>query len=86
VTRHVGRSWGADDLQARLYAVGDQEPLSAPTQEIVKRLRCRNYPRLIVESRLIAGERHSGNKPEAFNRAVRFLFQRYTEAETRPPD
>jgi len=69
-----------DDLQARLYvAVGDQEPFSAPTQEIVKRLRSRNYPRLILESRLIAGERHSGNKPEAFNRAVRFLFQQYAE-------
>jgi predicted alpha/beta superfamily hydrolase len=28
-----------------------------------------------LESRVIEGERHSGNKPEAFNRGLRFLFQ-----------
>ena len=64
------------ELPAKLYvAVGDQEPLSGPVQELVRRMRERNYQGLTFESRLIAGERHSGNKPEAFNRAVRFLFQ-----------
>ena len=64
------------ELPAKLYvAVGDQEPLSTPVQELVRRLQGRNYRGLTFESRLIAGERHSGNKPEAFNRAVRFLFQ-----------
>jgi len=64
------------ELPAKLYvAVGDQEPLSGPVQELVRRMRARNYRGLTFESRLIAGERHSGNKPEAFNRAVRFLFQ-----------
>jgi predicted alpha/beta superfamily hydrolase len=63
------------DLGARLYvAVGDQEPLFAPVQELVAKLRGRNYPHLRMESRVIAGERHSGNKPEAFNRGLRFLF------------
>jgi uncharacterized protein len=65
-----------DELPAKLYvAVGDQEPLAGPVQDLVRRLRARNYRGLTFESRLITGERHSGNKPEAFNRAVRFLFQ-----------
>ena len=28
-----------------------------------------------MESRVVDGERHSGNKPEGFNRGLRFLFQ-----------
>ncbi|HEY0377889.1 MAG TPA: hypothetical protein VGC87_13280 [Pyrinomonadaceae bacterium] len=33
------------------------------------------YNGLKVESRVIEGERHSGNKPEAFNRGLRFVFR-----------
>jgi predicted alpha/beta superfamily hydrolase len=66
---------GHADLAARVYiAVGEQEPLAAPVQELANTLRARGYPSLRLESRVIEGERHSGNKPEAFNRAVRFLF------------
>jgi predicted alpha/beta superfamily hydrolase len=64
-----------DDLRARLFvAVGDQEPLAGPVGEFVAALRGRRYRGLTLESRLIEGERHSGNKPEAFNRGLRFLF------------
>ena len=64
------------DLAARLYvAVGEKEPLATPVSELVQRLRARSYRSLTLESRVIEGERHSGNKPEAFNRAVRYLFQ-----------
>lgn len=64
------------ELHAKLYvAVGDQEPLYQPVQELVRKIRARSYTGLTVESRVIAGERHSGNKPEAFNRGLRFLFQ-----------
>lgn len=63
------------DLNARLFiAVGAEEPLAGPVQEMARAIRARNYPGLRMESRVIEGERHSGNKPEAFNRAVRFLF------------
>ena len=64
------------DLAAKLYVeVGDQEPLYGPASELVKNLRARGYKSLVMESRVVAGERHSGNKPEGFNRGLRFLFQ-----------
>ena len=64
------------DLAAKLYVeVGDQEPLYGPVSELVKNLRARGYKSLVMESRVVAGERHSGNKPEGFNRGLRFLFQ-----------
>jgi predicted alpha/beta superfamily hydrolase len=66
---------GHSDLPAKLYiAVGDQEPLAAPVREMIATIRSRNYRGLTFESRVIEGERHSGNKPEAFNRGLRFLF------------
>lgn len=65
----------AKGLPVRLFvAVGDQEPLLAPVQEFVKQLEQPHHSGLEFESRIIAGERHSGNKPEAFNRALRFLY------------
>lgn len=64
------------ELKARLYvAVGDQEPFAAPVAEFVRTLRARGYRGLTLESRVVEGERHSGNKPEGFNRGLRFLFQ-----------
>lgn len=63
------------DLAAKLYIeVGDQEPLYGPTREMVDKIRAHRYPSLVFESRIIEGERHSGNKPEGFNRGLRFLF------------
>jgi predicted alpha/beta superfamily hydrolase len=63
------------DLPARLYiAVGSIEPLAGPVQEFWGVLRGRNYAGLQLETRDIEGERHSGNKPEAFNRGLRFIF------------
>ncbi len=65
-----------DDLSTRLFvAVGDQEQLAGPVADFVKTLRGRNYRSLTLESRIVDGERHAGNKPEAFNRGLRFLFQ-----------
>ena len=37
-------------------------------------LREHAYPGLTYEFRIIDGERHSGTKPESFNRGVRFAF------------
>jgi predicted alpha/beta superfamily hydrolase len=62
-------------LPVKLYiAVGDAEPLADPVREMIAKIRSRNYEGLKLETRMIAGERHSGNKPEAFNRGLRFLF------------
>ena len=63
------------DLPARLYvAVGSIEDLAAPVQEFWGVLRGRNYAGLRLETRVIEGERHSGNKPEAFNRGLRYIL------------
>jgi beta-xylosidase/predicted alpha/beta superfamily hydrolase len=64
------------ELNTKLYlAVGAAEPLVTPTQELAKIIRGRNYRGLQFEARVIEGERHSGNKPEAFNRALRWIFK-----------
>jgi predicted alpha/beta superfamily hydrolase len=63
------------DLPARLYmAVGSVEDLADPVQELWRVMRNRNYTGLRLETRVIEGERHSGNKPEAFNRGLRWVF------------
>ena len=63
------------DLPARLYiAVGSIEPLAGPVQEIEKVIAARNYAGLHLETRVVEGDRHSGNKPEAFNRGLRWVF------------
>lgn len=64
------------DLPVKLFiAVGGLEELKFPVEDFAKRLQDRNYNGLIMESRVIEGEKHSGNKPEAFNRGLRFIFQ-----------
>jgi predicted alpha/beta superfamily hydrolase len=64
------------DLATKLFvSVGDKEELFDPVTEYLEELRGRHYKSLVLESRLIEGERHSGNKPEAYNRALRYLFQ-----------
>ena len=63
------------DLPVRLFiAVGELEPLAGPVREFADVVRGRGYAGLTLETRVIAGERHSGNKPEAFNRGLRFLL------------
>jgi predicted alpha/beta superfamily hydrolase len=63
------------DLPVRLYvAVGSLEELAGPVQEFWGVVRGRNYAGLTLETRVIEGERHSGNKPEAFNRGLRYIL------------
>jgi hypothetical protein len=63
------------DLSTRLFiAVGGQEELTEPVIEFGQIVRARNYRGLTLETRVIEGERHSGNKPETFNRGLRFIF------------
>lgn len=64
------------ELPVRLFVcVGEKEGLARPVQQFVDSLKARNYKGLTFESRVIADERHSGQKPEGFNRGLRFLFQ-----------
>jgi predicted alpha/beta superfamily hydrolase len=63
------------DLPVRLFlSVGDIEDLTAPVEAFMQVISDRNYSGLELETRIIEGERHAGNKPEAYNRGLRFMF------------
>lgn len=63
------------DLPVRLFiAVGEREDLAGPVQEFMRMVRGRGYSGLRLETRVIEGEGHSGNKPEAYNRGLRFVM------------
>jgi len=64
------------DLPVRLFlSVGGIEDLKGPVEEFMQVLKERNYAGLELETRTIEGERHAGNKPEAYNRGLRYIFQ-----------
>ena len=64
------------DLNARLYiAVGDSEELTEPVKKIMEIVKSRNYKGLKMETRILEEERHAGNKPEIYNRGLRFVFK-----------
>jgi len=64
------------DLPVRLFlSVGELESLKGPIEEFIQVLNERGYTGLEMETRTIEGERHAGNKPEAYNRGLRFIFQ-----------
>jgi len=64
------------DLPVRLFlSVGGIEELRRPVEQFMQVLNARGYTGLQMETRIIEGERHAGNKPEAYNRGLRFVFQ-----------
>lgn len=66
------------DLPVRLFlsAGGLEHPqwMVEPMQRMAKQLETRHYKGLQLTSMVVAGERHSGVKPEAFNRGLRAVF------------
>lgn len=63
------------ELPVKLFlAVGGSEGLTMPVGEFMHALQSRGYKGLKLETRVIEGERHASNKPELFNRGLRFLF------------
>ena len=64
------------DLPVRLsLSVGGAEDLRGPVEEFMRILSERNYPGLEMQTLTIEGEGHASNKPEAYNRGLRFIFQ-----------
>ena len=62
-------------LPVRLYmAVGGAEELLTPDMNFAKTFASRNYKGLHWDGRVIESERHSGVKPEFFNRGLRYIF------------
>lgn len=65
------------DLPVRLFiSVGELEDLVHPVDEFMQILEERNYSGLELETQIIEGERHASNKPESYNRGLRFVFQK----------
>jgi predicted alpha/beta superfamily hydrolase len=65
------------DLPVRLFvSVGELEDLSYPVKEFTQILDGRDYPGLEMEVRVIEGERHASNKPESYNRGLRFILEK----------
>lgn len=63
------------DLPVRLYiGVGDSEDLMKPVKDFIEMIKSRNYKGLKLETLIAKDERHAGNKPEIFNRGLRFVF------------
>ena len=64
------------DLPVSLFiSVGSLEELAVPVESFMKIVEERGYTGLTLKTMVIEGERHAGNKPEAFNRGLRFIFQ-----------
>ena len=65
------------DLPVRLYmGVGSDEGLTKPVEKMMKVIDSRNYQGLVREFKVFEPERHASNKPELYNRGLRFLFEK----------
>jgi predicted alpha/beta superfamily hydrolase len=63
------------ELPAKLYlGVGGAEGLAQPVQQFMQTLKAHNYKGLKLETHVFDGERHSSNKPELYNRGLRYVF------------
>ena len=68
------------NLPVRLsVSVGGVEQLTGPVKDFMDVLKNRSYAGLRLETRVIEGEGHAGNKPEAYNRGLRFVFREEME-------
>jgi len=65
------------DLPVRLYmGVGSDEGLTKPVEKMMKEMDSRKYRGLVREFKVFEPERHASNKPELYNRGLRFLFEK----------
>jgi predicted alpha/beta superfamily hydrolase len=69
------------NLPVRLaISVGGVEDLAEPVKNFMNVLKKRSYKDLELDTRVIEGERHAGNKPEAYNRGLRFIFNDFDKS------
>lgn len=65
------------DLPVRLFVgVGELEDVAYPVEQFARILAERNYPGLALEFRVITEEGHASNKPEVYNRGLRFVLSK----------
>jgi predicted alpha/beta superfamily hydrolase len=64
------------DLPVRLFlSVGELEEMARPVNAFARILSERDDAGLKMEIRTIPGEGHASNKPETYNRGLRYIFQ-----------
>ncbi len=64
-------------LPVRLYVgVGSDEELTNPVKDFMKTFESRRYAGLKHEFKVFEPERHASNKPELYNRGLRWLLQK----------
>ncbi len=62
------------ELKTKLYrAVGSDEDLTKPVREFMQVLQSRHYKGLKMQTLVAEPERHASNKPEVYNRGLRFV-------------
>jgi predicted alpha/beta superfamily hydrolase len=63
------------ELNTKLFiGVGGSEKLTEPVKRFMQTIESRGYKGLKLQTRVVEGEAHSSNKPETYNRGLRFLF------------
>ena len=64
-------------LPVKLYVgVGSDEGLTNPVKDFMKTFESRKYAGLTHEFKVFDPERHASNKPELYNRGLRYLFEK----------
>jgi predicted alpha/beta superfamily hydrolase len=73
-------------LERRVWlSVGDSEwpHFTRACHDFFEQFKASDYAGLELQVRIIEGERHSGVKPEAYNRALRFAFAKWAAEQPR---
>ena len=65
------------ELPVKLYLlVGELEGLNKPVKKFMEIIKERDYKGLEMETQIVQGEGHASNKPEGYNRGLRFILQK----------
>jgi predicted alpha/beta superfamily hydrolase len=73
-------------LDKRVWlSVGDSEwpQFTQAAKEFFQQFQGSSYEGITLQTRVVEGEAHAGVKPESYNRAIRFAFQTWADAQPR---
>jgi predicted alpha/beta superfamily hydrolase len=64
------------ELPVKLFiGVGEREDLNSSVNSFIRIINERKYKNLKIQTMTIKGEGHASNKPESYNRGLKFIFQ-----------
>jgi uncharacterized protein len=73
-------------LKKRVWlSIGSEEwpAYVKPARELFKQFEASRYEGIALRTYIVQGEHHAGNKPEAYNRALRFAFEPWAATQKR---